>query len=222
VTSDSPKQARRWVLIYERGVWRVHALDGHQVEGAEGESVPVAPVEDDRVHDLLCELAQANDDSALLEAALDEMADEETFGTMGSREWASLMHEKARDVLAVHRDGPVKSCPTCGGEQDKPKPISDMPLPVDSDAWRPCTDSFHDARVDEARAAVIAAAQEMDRVCRELAWWTLPVAPPDELMEEARSVIRAFREAHAEYDGTEPLPPHERWSSDVADWLERD
>lgn len=54
---------------------------------------------------------------------------------------------------------------------------------------------------------VLEAAQEMDRVCRELAWWTKPLAPPDELTEVARGAIRAFRKAHHEYDGSVPLPP---------------
>jgi hypothetical protein len=147
---DSPKQARRWKLHNNGRGWHVV---GSGPDGEMGERVEVAPVEDDRVHDLLCELAQANDDSALLEAALDEMADEETFGTTGSREWASLMHEKARDVLAVHRDGPVKSCPTCGGAEGYPKLVPHM---AGSKPEFHCRHPFHDARVGEARAAVIA------------------------------------------------------------------
>lgn len=54
---------------------------------------------------------------------------------------------------------------------------------------------------------VLAAAQEMDRVCRELAWWTKPVAPPDELTFAARHAIRVFRIRHYEYDGSGSLPP---------------
>lgn len=37
------------------------------------------------------------------------------------------------------------------------------------------------------------ALREADVACRELAWWTLPVAPPDDLMAAARDALRAAR-----------------------------
>lgn len=54
---------------------------------------------------------------------------------------------------------------------------------------------------------VLEAAQKMDQVCRELAWWTKPMCSPDDLAEKAREAIREFRRAHSEYDGSLPLEP---------------
>jgi hypothetical protein len=42
-------------------------------------------------------------------------------------------------------------------------------------------------------------ADEMDRTCRELAWWTLPTAPPDDLTEAARNAIRHYRMARDDH-----------------------
>lgn len=44
-----------------------------------------------------------------------------------------------------------------------------------------------------ASPELLEAASEVDRTCRELAWWTKPVAPPDELTEPARAAIRRLR-----------------------------
>lgn len=52
-----------------------------------------------------------------------------------------------------------------------------------------------------SRDQVLEAARKMDQVCRELAWWTKPVAPPEELADHARQAIRTFRKVHHEHDG---------------------
>lgn len=40
---------------------------------------------------------------------------------------------------------------------------------------------------------LVGAARRVDETCRELAWWTKPVAPPDELTAPARDALRRLR-----------------------------
>lgn len=41
-------------------------------------------------------------------------------------------------------------------------------------------------------------ARRADETCRELAWWTLPIAPDDELTAPARQALRELRAALSE------------------------